>query len=86
MENLIQRIEKLDSVSFHTFIQSVDAYECTLFRRSSLQHLDNIGHFPKFVGHASGHRGSDPERLVNADEIVIHRMERDRGGVVFDLF
>jgi hypothetical protein len=32
----------------------------------------------------SGHRGRYPERLVNADEIVIHGVKRNRGGVIRD--
>jgi hypothetical protein len=51
-----------------------------------LKHLDSIGNFPKLHSDASGHRGSDPERSMNADEIVVHRMKRNRGGVVLDLF
>jgi hypothetical protein len=49
-----------------------------------LQHFDDIGHFPKLLGNTGRHRRRDAERLMNADEIVIHRMKRNRGGVVLD--
>ena len=45
-----------------------------------------IGHFPNPIRHASGHRGGHPQRLMDADEVVIREVEADRVGVVVQLF
>ena len=49
-----------------------------------LQHLHNITDFPKPTSHASGHCRGNLKRRVNAAEIVIHVVERDRKSVVLD--
>jgi len=54
-------------------------------RLKCVEHVHNVGHFPKTIRDASGHRGADFERLVQPYKIVVHRMERDRACVVFNL-
>jgi hypothetical protein len=49
---------------------------------SLLQHFHDIGHFPKLLGNAGRHCRRDAKRLMDADEIVIHRMKCNRGRVV----
>ena len=49
------------------------------------QHRNHITNFPELVGDASRHRGSDLQRLMDADEIVIHHVQRDGVRVVLDL-
>jgi hypothetical protein len=46
---------------------------------------DNVANLPKPIGHASGHRRRHSERLVNADEIKEHLMQRDLIGEIFEL-
>src|SRR4051812_28715718 len=46
---------------------------------------DDIFHRPQPIRHASGHRGSDAKRLMDADEVVEHEVERQRVVVVFEL-
>ena len=46
---------------------------------------DDIFHAPKFVSRASGHRGSNFQRLMDAAEIVEHEIERQRVAVVLKL-
>ncbi len=50
-----------------------------------LNQLGDIRNLPKPISNASGHRRGDAKRLMDADEIVIHHMERDGVGVVLDL-
>src|ERR1700682_3784624 len=45
----------------------------------------DIFHAPKFVSHASSHRGRHFQRLMDAAEIVKHEVERQRVAVVFQL-
>jgi hypothetical protein len=52
-----------------------------LRRLECFEHIDEIVHFLKFIGHASGHCGSDFERLMDTDEIVIHGVERHGASV-----
>jgi len=52
----------------------------------SLDHRNDIFDFPEPIVYTSGHRGRAAERFVNAGKIVIHKVERDRSGVVLDLF
>src|SRR5208282_6363567 len=56
-----------------------------LRRLEIFQHLNDVGYFPKFAGHASGHCGRHAQRLMDAHEIVEHRMKRNRASMVFDL-
>src|SRR6267154_1734158 len=44
----------------------------------SFQHVNNIGHFPKPLGNIGGHRGRHAKRLMNANEILIHREQCNR--------
>jgi hypothetical protein len=44
-----------------------------------------ITNFPKPLSHASGHCGRCPQRLMDANKIVVHREQRDGMRVVFDL-
>src|SRR6266540_5159556 len=54
-----------------------------LFRRlPCLQHVHDITNFPKALGHVGGHRGRGPQRLIDANEIVVQREQRDRMRVV----
>jgi hypothetical protein len=54
-------------------------------RFKRIEHVHNVNHFPKPIRYASGHCRADFQRLVKPDEIVIHRVQRDRARVVFDL-
>jgi hypothetical protein len=54
-------------------------------RLERIEHIYNVYHFPKAIRYASGHCRANPQRLVKPDEIVIHRVQRDRARVVFDL-
>ena len=45
----------------------------------------DIPDLPKAISNASGHRRSDAQRLMDADEVVIHHVQRNRVGVVLDL-
>ena len=38
------------------------------------------------IGNSSGHRWRNSQRFVNPAEIVIHVVERNRGGMVTELF
>ncbi len=51
----------------------------------SIEHVHNIDHFPKPIRHASGHRWANPQRLVKPNEIAVHRVQRDRARMIFDL-
>jgi hypothetical protein len=44
----------------------------------SLQHSNDILHFPKLLGDASGHRRAHLERLMDADKIAIQEMQAHR--------
>ena len=44
----------------------------------------NVHNLPKAISHTSGHRRYDAKRFMDADEVVIHHVQRDRVGVVFD--
>ena len=57
------------------------------FRRTPLHgnEIHDLPDIPNVIGHASGHRRSDPKRLVDAREVVVHKVEGDRGDVVLDL-
>ena len=41
---------------------------------------------PNVVTQASGHAGSDPQRLVDAGEVVINGVDRDHSRVILNLF
>jgi hypothetical protein len=43
------------------------------------QYCDHIRHFPKLVRDTYRHRGGDFQRLMNADEIVVHEIDRHHG-------
>jgi hypothetical protein len=58
-------------------------YLCGLFWECS---SDDIAHFPKLIGHGGRHRGRRAQRLMDANEIIIHREQRDGAGVVLNLF
>jgi hypothetical protein len=49
-----------------------------------LKHRDDIGHFPKLLRNASGHCWGNPERLMDTDEIVVHRVKRNSSSVVLN--
>ena len=49
------------------------------------QDRDQIIHLPKLVSDFSGHCRSHPQRLMDANEIVVERVERDCCSVVFNL-
>jgi hypothetical protein len=51
-----------------------------------IEHIHNVSHFSKAICYASGHCGADFECLVQPNEIVIHRVKRDRARVIFNLF
>ena|ERR1700733_2586061 len=53
-------------------------------RLESIEHIDNIDHFPKPIRHASGHCRANFQRLMKPNEIEIHRVQRDRARMVFD--
>ena len=68
------------------FLNFKDHFRLALaLRFKRIEHIDNIDHFPKAICHASGHCRADFQCLVQPDEIVIHRVQRDRARVVFDL-
>ena len=48
------------------------------------EYLYNIVDFRKALGHASYHRGSGAQRLMDVDEIVIHHVRCDRVRMVLD--
>jgi hypothetical protein len=54
------------------------------FRLKLVEHVHNIDNFPKAIRHASGHCWRDFQRVVQPDEIVIHQVQRNRAGMVFD--
>jgi hypothetical protein len=45
-----------------------------------LDQLHEIANLPKAVRNASGHSLGDAKRLMDADKVVIHHVERDRVG------
>ena len=47
-----------------------------------LQQLNHIRKFPELRSHASRHRRGATQRLVNANEIVVHEVDRDSMSVV----
>jgi hypothetical protein len=47
------------------------------------QQIHDITNFPKPLAHTGRHRGRGPQRLMNADKIVVHRKQRDGMRVVF---
>lgn len=47
---------------------------------------NQFGQRPNVVGQAGVHRGRDAERLMDAAEIVVHEMQRDRRLVRLKLF
>jgi hypothetical protein len=49
------------------------------------EQVHHVAHFPKPIGYTGGHGRSNFERLMDADEIVVHRMKRDGAGVVLNL-
>ncbi len=49
------------------------------------QRVHNITSFPKPLGDSGRHYRCGPQRLMDADEIVVRRKQRDRMGVVLDL-
>jgi hypothetical protein len=51
-----------------------------------LKYVHNIHHFPKALGDPSGHCRRRTERLMDANEIVVHREQRDGMRVVFNFF
>jgi len=51
-----------------------------------LQYADHVRNFPQLRGDASRHCRSAAKRLMNADEIVIHEVQRDRVSVVLGFF
>src|SRR5215208_7196640 len=54
-------------------------------RFPTFENSHNIANFPKALGHLGGHRRCGPQRLMDANEIVVHRKQRDRMGMVLDL-
>ncbi len=50
------------------------------------EHIHHITNFPKPLGHFSGHCGRGAQLLMDANEIVVHREQRDGMGVVLNLF
>jgi hypothetical protein len=59
---------------------------CQQPRFPIFQQPNDIADFPETIRNASGHRRRDFERLVDAEEIVVHKVKRDRRDVVHDLF
>ena len=55
-------------------------------RLERFQHLDYVFHLPKPIGHAGSHRRRHFERLMDADEVVIQKMQRHRVRVIGDFF
>jgi hypothetical protein len=51
----------------------------------SLDCINDVANLPKLFGNASRHYRRNTKRLMDADEIVKHLMQRDRISVVFDL-
>jgi hypothetical protein len=45
----------------------------------------DIGDFPHPVRYTSGHRRRNTDRLMDADEIKVHEVQRDRRDVVLEL-
>ena len=41
-----------------------------------LKHIYNVAHFPKLLRNASGHSRRRAQRLVNANKVLIHEMQR----------
>jgi hypothetical protein len=50
----------------------------------SFKHVYNVRHLPKAISDPGRHRGSGPQRLMNAHEIVVQGEQRDRMRVVLD--
>jgi len=48
----------------------------------SVEHINQIAHFPKLAGQVSGHRGRNLQRLVDAAKVVVHGVQRHGIGVV----
>ena len=47
--------------------------------------FDQFGHFPKLTRHASCHSRSNFQRLMDADEVIEHEVQRQHVLMVFDL-
>lgn len=43
-----------------------------------LNHLHHVGNRPKLAGHAGGHRRGHAQGLVDAYEVVVREVDRDR--------
>jgi len=58
------------------------------FRRrpDSAWQLNQFFHRPQVIGDASGHRRRDSQALMDADEVVVHVMDRERRDMALDLF
>src|SRR5690242_9517996 len=50
-----------------------------------LDHSHKFCDFPQPIRYASRHRWRDPKRLVNAAEIVVHKVQRDSPSMILDL-
>lgn len=65
------------------FVRAANLTGRPRFRR--LDQRDDIADLPKPIGNLGRHRRTHPKLGVNADEVVIHHVQRDRVGVVLDL-
>jgi hypothetical protein len=52
----------------------------------NFSYVHTITNRPKPGSDAGGHRRREPQRLMDANEIVVHREQRDGMRVIFDLF
>ena len=48
--------------------------------------MDDIADFPYTVRDSRSHSWRDPESLVNADEVVVEELKRDRRDMILNLF
>src|SRR5436189_666902 len=53
------------------------------FRHIAVSHSHDFFNAPNMIAEASGHRGRDPERLVDACKIVVHGMDCYHRRVIF---
>ena len=63
---------------------SSDFQEAAFDRIAPFDKRNDILHRPQPIGDASGHRWAHPKRLVDADKIVKHEIERQLVAVILD--
>jgi hypothetical protein len=49
-------------------------------------HPHHVDQIPQLAGHSGSHRWGHPQALMDANEVVMHEVDRDRMSVVLDLF